>query len=89
MKKQPVTSLLAFKSKDIGKDEYEILSILKENNQQSFTYREVAKLLNWNEPVKAARRMSKLVENGFLTITGMKRDTTSNRLCQTYQFNFK
>lgn len=85
MKKQPITSVLAYESVDVEKHEKAILKTLEEIPNS--TYKEIAKKLKWQDKVAVARRMSKLVEKELVVITGIRKCLESNRPCQTYKLS--
>ena len=78
------TSLQAYKAMQpkIKTDHDRILSVLSLN--RGFTYNEIAKLLNWDNPVKVARRLPELVRMNLIAIKEVRKCQIVNNNCSSY-----
>jgi len=76
------TSHEANNKKDKTTDHKLILSVLSETN--ALTFREIANLLKWSEPVRASRRMSELISLKKAKENTPRAYRISGRNCTTY-----
>lgn len=76
----PETSRIAHqnKSEESRQKDYDAI-VRAYESIGSGIYTDVAAFLNWNDPVKVARRMSEMREKGLLENTGLKKMTPRNR----------
>lgn len=64
-------------------DREAILEVLKIND--NLTYHEIARILRWNDPSKASRRMPELVRMNLVESSGEKICSVAKSRCTTYK----
>lgn len=79
-RKNPETSLIAHQNKSLESKQRDYDAIMKALGKiGSGIYTDVAKVLNWDDPVKVARRMAEMREKGMIENTGVKKLTPRHR----------